>query len=83
MWAYDANLNVIWTFSGNLGNTPIPYDIDGDGNLTVADALTLIKSVVNGKTVKNGDVNGDGDVTDADAGYLLRHVLFPHRYTLY
>lgn len=31
MWAYDANLNVLWTFSGNLGNTPVAWDINGDG----------------------------------------------------
>lgn len=44
MWAYDANLNVIWTFSGNLGNTPIPYDIDGDGR----DELIAGYNVLNG-----------------------------------
>ena len=31
MWAYDTNLNVLWSFSGNLGTAPVIYDINGDG----------------------------------------------------
>ena len=47
-------------------------DIDGDGNVSVSDALTLIKSVVNGKTVKNGDVNGDGKVDLVDVIRVMK-----------
>nr|MBQ5810942.1 dockerin type I repeat-containing protein [Clostridia bacterium] len=47
-------------------------DIDGDGNLTVADALTLLKTVVNHQTIKNGDVNGDGKVGLADVIRVLK-----------
>ena len=31
MWAYDVNLNVLWTFQGNIGCTPAVYDLNGDG----------------------------------------------------
>lgn len=31
LWAYDTNLNILWSFSGNLGKTPIVWDINGDG----------------------------------------------------
>lgn len=32
LWALDANLNVIWEFYGNVGHTPVAYDINGDGH---------------------------------------------------
>lgn len=31
LWALDVNLNVIWEFHGNIGHTPVAYDINGDG----------------------------------------------------
>ncbi len=31
MWAYDVNLNVLWSFQGNIGRTPAVCDINGDG----------------------------------------------------
>lgn len=31
MWAYDVNLNILWSFQGNIGRTPAVYDINGDG----------------------------------------------------
>ncbi|MBQ6892600.1 MAG: dockerin type I repeat-containing protein, partial [Clostridia bacterium] len=41
-------------------------DIDGDGSVTIKDALDLIRAIVNDQTVENGDVNGDGKVDLAD-----------------
>ncbi len=31
MWAFDINLNILWTFEGNLGYCPVVADINGDG----------------------------------------------------
>ncbi len=31
LWALDSNLNVLWDFHGNIGHTPVAYDINGDG----------------------------------------------------
>lgn len=31
LWAFDANLNILWDFEGNIGLAPISYDLDGDG----------------------------------------------------
>jgi|GEM_PF-1428791 len=31
LWVLDANFNVLWTFKGNIGNVPVPYDLNGDG----------------------------------------------------
>lgn len=31
LWAYNHQLELLWEYSGNTGQTPFPYDIDGDG----------------------------------------------------
>lgn len=31
IWALDTNYNVKWTFEGNVGHYPWPYDLNGDG----------------------------------------------------
>lgn len=41
-------------------------DIDGDGIVTITDALTLLRAVVNDQTLVNGDLNGDGKVSLID-----------------
>ncbi|MBQ4557628.1 MAG: dockerin type I repeat-containing protein, partial [Clostridia bacterium] len=44
----------------------ISGDINGDGTVTIADALLLIRVILNDETIENGDVNGDGKVGLAD-----------------
>lgn len=48
LWAMDSNFNVIWTYRGNIGRYPWPYDINGDGR----------DELIAGYTV----LSGDGDV---------------------
>lgn len=31
LWAMDADWNLLWTFKGNPGHFPYPYDLNGDG----------------------------------------------------
>ncbi|MBR5809730.1 MAG: hypothetical protein IKY39_06520 [Clostridia bacterium] len=31
IWALDINLNIIWDAEGNIGHSPIAYDLNGDG----------------------------------------------------
>ncbi|MBQ4556489.1 MAG: dockerin type I repeat-containing protein, partial [Clostridia bacterium] len=47
-------------------------DIDGDGLVTVLDALMLIRTIVNDETVNNGDINGDGKVGLLDVIRILK-----------
>ena len=48
LWALDTNFKVMWTFDGNIGHYPWPYDLDGDGR----DELIAGYNVL----------SGDGDV---------------------
>ncbi len=48
LWAMDSNFNVIWTYKGNIGHFPWPYDINNDGR----------DELICGYTV----LSGDGDV---------------------
>lgn len=47
-------------------------DIDGDGNIALKDALTLLQSILCRQFLKNGDVNGDGKVSIADVIHILK-----------
>ncbi len=48
LWAMDSNFNVMWTYKGNIGLYPWPYDINDDGR----------DELIAGYTV----LSGDGDV---------------------
>ena len=63
-------------------------DINGDGQVTDADAIYLLRYTLFGgeeyPLKAPGDTNGDSQVTDADAIYLLRYTLFgEEEYPLY
>ncbi|MCX7715596.1 MAG: S-layer homology domain-containing protein [Clostridia bacterium] len=45
LWALDSDFNVMWTFKGNIGHYPWPYDLDGDGK----EELIAGYTVLNGK----------------------------------
>ncbi len=45
LWAMDLNFNILWTYKGNIGYFPWPYDINGDGR----------DELICGYTVLSGD----------------------------
>lgn len=47
-------------------------DIDGDGLVTVLDALMLIRAVLNNLTIENGDLNGDGKLSLIDVLRVIK-----------
>lgn len=67
MWAYDVNLNIIWTFSGNIGNTPVAYDINGDGKDEILAGYNVISS--NGELLWKADMTGSANSVFADDIY--------------
>jgi len=44
MWALDFNLNVLWSFEGNLGNTPFVFDLNGDGKEEIIAGYNVLTS---------------------------------------
>ncbi|MBS7299220.1 MAG: S-layer homology domain-containing protein [Eubacteriales bacterium] len=54
LWAMDSNFNVMWTYKGNIGNYPWPYDINNDGE----DELIAGYNVL----------SGDGDILNSISG---------------
>ena len=70
--------------------TIIPGDVDGDGEITVADANATIEVIINGGSshghtrvpnpdgggwVNLADVNGDGEVNIADINAIINYIL--------
>lgn len=69
----DSAMNT-GTVTVNIHKNIIPGDIDGDGNVTVTDALMLIRAVTNARFVENGDVNGDGKVGLVDVIKVMKSI---------
>ncbi len=42
LWALDRNYQVMWTFKGNIGHYPWPYDLDGDGRDELIAGYTVL-----------------------------------------
>ena len=60
-------------------------DVNGDGVLTNADAIYLLRNIMLGDSYpinQGGDMNGDGTITNADAIYLLRNIMLGDSYPL-
>ena len=47
-------------------------DANGDGSITVADAITALGGVFGNNECKNADVDGDGKITLQDAFNIMR-----------
>lgn len=54
LWAMDSNFNVLWTYKGNIGNYPWPYDVNGDGEDELIAGYNIL--------------SGDGDVIGTISG---------------
>ena len=52
-----------------------PGDVNGDGEVNIADVNAVIDLILSGRTSKPGDVNGDGEVNIADVNALIAIIL--------
>ena len=83
-------LTAVEKTTGNDGTSPKPKinvaDIDGDGQVTYADAVALLKFIhfanVYSINAGTGDANGDGKITTDDAIYIKNHVFNPSEYPI-
>jgi|GEM_PF-2428088 len=58
----------------NLTLGPVPGDVNGDGNLTTADAAIVLRMAVSGEYSEVADVSRDDIVTSLDALMILQAV---------
>jgi hypothetical protein len=50
-------------------------DVNGDGEVNIADVNAVIDMILSGKTVDSGDVNDDGEVNIADVNTVIDLIL--------
>ena len=55
--------------------SPLPGDVNGDGEVNVADVNAVINQVLSGQLSEAGDVNGDGEVNIADINAVIDLIL--------
>lgn len=64
------------TFTKPVDPQPgVPGDVNGDGEVTIADVNTVIDMILSGEISIDGDVNGDGEVTIADVNAVIDIIL--------
>lgn len=44
LWALDRNLNVLWTYKGNIGHYPVVCDLNGDGREEIISGTVVLSS---------------------------------------
>ncbi|MBO4804168.1 MAG: dockerin type I repeat-containing protein [Muribaculaceae bacterium] len=62
----------------DAGGTPPsgnPGDVNGDGEVNIADVNALIDMILSGQTSASGDVNSDGEVNIADVNAVIAIIL--------
>ena len=59
--------------AGEMSN--LPGDVNGDGEVNVADVNAVINQVLSGQLSEAGDVNGDGEVNIADINAVIDLIL--------
>ena len=57
------------------GEQPIPGDVNGDGEVNIADVNAIISMILSGDYDSAGDVNGDTEVNIADVNAVIAIIL--------
>jgi hypothetical protein len=58
-----------------IGSPNVPGDVDGDGDVDVADIDFLANAIRSGQAGETLDLNSDGSVNSADHAYLVRDIM--------
>ncbi|MBR2084299.1 MAG: dockerin type I repeat-containing protein, partial [Muribaculaceae bacterium] len=56
-------------------SAPMPADVNGDGEITIADVNVIIDIILRGISNPAGDVNGDNEITIADINVVINIIL--------
>ena len=67
---WDSFINIL-----PIGSDNVPGDMNGDGEVNIADVNTLIEIVLTEQTDSDGDVNNDGEVNIADINAIICIIL--------
>ena len=62
-------------YQGEYVEPEIPEDVNGDGEVTVADINVVIDAILKDEFKANCDVNGDGEITIADINRIINYIL--------
>lgn len=52
------------------------FDVNGDGEISVADINVVIQHILSGVFAKNCDVNADGEITVADINAIIDVIIY-------
>ena len=63
-----------WTLDPT-SSPDIKGDVNGDGEVNIADVNALINIILSGGSSENADVNGDGEVNIADVNAVINIIL--------
>ena len=58
-----------------LGRPPLLGDVNGDGELSVADITALVALILDDDSNERSDINGDGETSVADVTRLVQMVV--------
>ena len=75
----NYNGMAVYKIGANVGGDEpapvIPGDVNGDGEITIADVNTLIDQILNSTGTDASDVNKDGEINVADVNALIGIIL--------
>ena len=72
--ATQAHINA-WMLDPTNTTVIIRGDVNGDGEVNIADINAIIKVILTGEDDQNADVNGDGEVNIADVNAVIEIIL--------
>ncbi len=58
-----------------VANAQVHADVNGDGEVTIADVNVIIGDITSGVFSAASDVNGDGEVTIADINMIISIII--------
>ncbi len=72
----DATKHVLPDYVAQAGEqTVLKGDVNGDGEVNIADVNAIIDMILSGRSDISGDVNGDGEVNIADINSVIDLIL--------
>ena len=74
---YEINLKSFYCHYPNFDEQPpiIPGDVNGDGEVNIADVNVIIEAILTGKPNPDADVNGDTEINIADVNSVINIIL--------